>query len=88
MSETGERTVERLEEQLEGAEQTLLSLRPLDETQARRVIDRMDRLHSQLLAVSEPPGLDAAHERLGTVPANSEELDALAGKMGPPDGEG
>lgn len=88
MSETRDRTIERLEEQLEGAERTLSSLRPLDAQQARRVAERMDRLHSQLLAVSEPPNLEAAHERLGTVPAGSEELDALAGKIGPPDGEG
>lgn len=88
MSKVGDRTVERLEEQLEGAERTLSSLRPLDAQQARRVAERMDRLHSQLLAVSEPPSLGAAHDRLGTVPAGSDELDALTGKMGPPDGEG
>lgn len=88
MSDTGERTIEHLEEQLEGAERTLSSLRPLDEAQARRVAERMDRLHSQLLTVSEPPSLESAHERLGTVPAGSDELDALTGRMGSPDGEG
>lgn len=88
MSEGPESTIQRLEEQLEGAEQTLLNLRPLDEDQARRVAERMDRLHSRLLAVSEPPSLDAAHQRMGTRPAKAEELDALAERMGPPDGEG
>jgi hypothetical protein len=88
MGETPERTIERLEEQLEGAEQTLSSLRPLDESQARRVAERMDRLHSQLLAVSEPPSLNSAHARLGTEPVAGEEFDALAGGMSPPDGEG
>lgn len=88
MSDTGERTIEHLEEQLEGAERTLSSLRPLDEAEASRVAERMDRLHSQLLAVTEPPSLRAAHDRLGTVPAGSDKLDALSGKMGPPDGEG
>lgn len=55
MSESRERTIERLEEHLEGAEEVLSSLRPLDEKQARRIAQRMDRLQSQLLAASEPP---------------------------------
>lgn len=88
MSEAPESTIERLEKQLEGAEQTLSRLRPLDEEQARRVAERMDRLHSQLLAVSEPPRLAAAHERMGTKPVDAEEFDALAKEMSPPDGEG
>jgi hypothetical protein len=87
MTESTERTIERLEEQLEGAERTLSSLRPLDEEQARRVAERMDRLHSQLLAVSKPPGLMQAHERMGTEPVGADEFDALAEEMGPPDGE-
>lgn len=88
MSKAADDTVEHLEEQLERAERTLSSLRPLDAEQARRVAERMDRLHSQLLTVSEPPSIDAAHERLGTNPAGSDEFDVLAGEMGPPDGEG
>ncbi len=88
MSETRERTIERLEEHLDEAEETLSSIRPLDEKQARRVAERMDRLHSQLLAASEPPSLDAAHERLGTKPVRSDEFDSFAGEMSPSDGEG
>lgn len=88
MSEALESTIERLEEQLEGAEQTLSGLRPLDEEQARRVTERMDRLHSQLLAVSKPPSLKSAHERMGTKPVGAAEFDALAGEMRPPDGAG
>lgn len=88
MTERTERRIERLEEQLEGAERTLSSLRPLDEEQARRVAERMDRLHSQLLAVSKPPDLMQMHERMGAEPVSGEEFDALAEEMGPPDGEG
>ena len=88
MSKAADHNVERLEEQLEQAERTLSSLRPLDAEQARRVAERMDRLHSQLLTVSEPPSIEAAHERLGTEPASSDEFDVLAGEMGPPDREG
>jgi len=88
MSEPSERTIEFLEEQLEGAERTLSSLRPLDEEQARRVAERMDRLVSQLMAVSRPPYLQDAHERLGTVPVGADEFAALAKEMSPPDGEG
>ena len=88
MSESPERTIERLEEQLERAEQTLQSLRLLNAEQARRVAKRMDRLHSQLLAVSEPPSLEWARKRLGTEPAGADEFAQVAEKMGPSDGEG
>ena len=88
MSDTSEPTVERLEEQLERAERTLSGLRPLDQDQARRVAERMDRLTSQLLAVTEPPRLREAHQRMGTEPAGAEEFEALAEEMGLPDEEG
>jgi hypothetical protein len=88
MSESTEATIERLEEQLERAEQTLSGLRPLDQDQARRVAERMDRLNSQLLALSEPPSLRDAHDRMETHPASAEDLDTLAEEMGSPDGEG
>ena len=88
MSDTTEPTVECLEEQLERAERTLSDLRPLDQEQARRVAERMDRLSSQLLAVTQPPSLREAHHRTGTEPASAEELEALAEEMGPPDEEG
>lgn len=88
MNESNESTVARLEEELEGAERTLASLRPLDEDQARRVAERMDRLQSRLLALSKPPDLMLAHERMGTEPVGAEEFDSLAKEMGPPDGEG
>lgn len=88
MSDTTEPTVEGLEEQLERAERTLSGLRPLDQDQARRVAERMDRLSSQLLAVTEPPSLRDAHQRMGTQPASADEVEALAKEMGPPDEEG
>ena len=88
MSDTTEPTVERLEEQLERAERTLSGLRPLDQEQARRVAERMDRLSSQLLAVTEPPSLREAHQRMGTEAASAEEFEALAKEMSPPDEEG
>ncbi|MGH2991239.1 MAG: hypothetical protein ACRDMA_15540 [Solirubrobacterales bacterium] len=88
MSETTEPTIERLEEQLERAERTLSGLRPLDQDQARRVAERMERLNSQLLALSGPPSLRDAHDRMGTEPAGAEEFGTLAEEMGSPDGEG
>ena len=88
MSDTTEETVDGLEEQLERAERILSGLRPLDQDQARRVAERMDRLSSQLLAVSEPPSLSDAHQRMGTQPASADELEVLAKEMGPPDEEG
>jgi hypothetical protein len=48
----------------------------------------MDRLASQLLEVSAPPPVAAVHERLGTRPADPDELRSLAEQMGLPDGEG
>lgn len=85
MTVATEPTIECLEEQLEGAERSLSSLRPLDQEQARRVAERMDRL---LLAVSEAPCLEQVHQRMGTEPVGAEGREELAEEMGPPDGEG
>lgn len=52
------------------------------------LLQRMDRLASQLLEVSAPPPVAAVHERLGTRPADPDELRSLAEQMGLPDGEG
>ena len=79
--------IDELEDQLEGAERILSGLGALSDRQAERVAQRMDRLASQLLEVSEPPPIDGVHERLGTTPAG-EELEGLADRMGPADGEG
>jgi hypothetical protein len=79
--------IRELEDRLEGAERILSGLDALSSRQAERVAQRMDRLASQLLEVSEPPRIEGAHERLGTMPV-AEELEGLADRMGPADGEG
>jgi len=81
-------SIEQLEEQLEGVERTLSGIGTLSDQQADRVAQRMDRLASQLLAVSAPPPMTAVHAELGTTPANIEDCDSLADRMGPPDREG
>ncbi len=88
MSEPAENSIDQLEEQLEGAERTLSSLRPLDRGEAERVGERMDRLASQLLAVTEPPRMGEVHDDLGTDPLNEGEFRALTDQMSEPDGEG
>lgn len=88
MSRSSDHSIERLEDQLEGAERTLSGLRALTDHQAARVAERMDRLASQLLEVSSPPEIEAVHERLGTKPIHGEEFEALVDQMGSPDGEG
>jgi hypothetical protein len=88
VSRRPEDAIDELEDQLEGAERTLSALGALSDDQAQRVAERMDRLASQVLEVSEPPSIDGVHERLGTAPAPAEELEALAEEMGSPDGEG
>lgn len=40
------------------------------------------------MEVSQPPAMEAVHERLGTTPASGEDFAALADQMGAPDGEG
>jgi len=81
-------SVEQLEDQLEGAARTLSGLGALSDQQAERVGQRMDRHASQLLEVSAPPPVAAVHERLGTRPADPDELRSLAEQMGLPDSEG
>ena len=60
----------------------------LDAQQADRVAQRMDRLASQLLEISAPTPIDAAHQRLGITPLGPDALESLADQMGPRDGEG
>lgn len=88
MSGSSDGSVEQLEDQLEGAGRTLSSLGALSDQQAERVAQRMDRLASQLLEVSAPLPMHAAHERLATSPASHEEFDTLVDEMGAADGEG
>ncbi len=88
MSRSADSSIKRLEEQLEGAEKTLASLRTLDRSEAERVGDRMDRLASQLLAVTEPRSMIDVHEELGTEPLGEQEFRVLTDEMRPPDGEG
>lgn len=88
MSASSDSAIDELENQLEGAERTLSGLGPLSSQQAQRVAQRMDRLASQLLEVSDPPPIDGVHKRLGTTPAGPEELERVADHMSPPDGEG
>ena len=87
MSE-GERTMERLAVQFEEVESELRSLEPLDDDQATRVAELLERLQSRVLAATPPPSLAEAHERLGTKPAPADKLDELAGEMAPGDAEG
>jgi hypothetical protein len=88
VSGSSDSAVERLEDQLEGAERTLSALGALSDQQAERVAQRMDRLASQLLEVSAPPPMHGVHERLATSPASREQFDALVDEMGAADGEG
>ena len=88
MSESHDKSIEQLEDQLDGAAQTLASLHALNARQAERVAVRMDRLASQLMEVSPPPAMATAHERLGTTPASSEDFASVVDQMGHADGEG
>jgi hypothetical protein len=88
VTEPAERSIKRLEEHLEGAERTLSSLRSLDRGEAERVSERMDRLASQLLAVTEPRSMAEVHGDLGTEHLDEGELTALMDEMSPSDREG
>lgn len=88
MSESPDKSIARLEEQLDGVSRTLSGLNALNARQAERVAVRMDRLASQLMEVSPPRAMDAVHERLGTTPASSEDFASVVDQMGSADGEG
>ncbi len=88
MSDSTDDSLDQVERQLAGAERALSAVEELNEQQAGRVAERMDRLASQLLEVSTPPSMAAAHEHEGTEPAGIAEFETLAEQMGPPDGEG
>jgi hypothetical protein len=88
MSEASDESIAQLEEQLDGAVRALSSVESLNARQAERVAERMDRLASQLMAVTRPPAMDAVHERLGTTPASGDDFASVVDEMGPPDGEG
>jgi hypothetical protein len=81
-------SLEQLERQLEGAERALSAVDALNEQEAERVADRMDRLASQLLGVSQPPSMDVVRQQEGTEPARATDFERLAEQMGSPDGEG
>jgi hypothetical protein len=86
MGGSSDSPIDQLEDQLEGAERTLAGIGGLNSQQAKRVAQRMDRLASQLLEMSEPAPIDAVHERLGTEPAGAEAIEDLASQMDSADG--
>jgi hypothetical protein len=88
VTDASDDSIERLEDQLDGAVRTLSRLGTLSDDDARRVAQRMDRLASQLLEVSAPLSMDVVHERLGTTPAGRDEIATLVKEMSPADGEG
>lgn len=80
--------LKELESQLEGVERSLSAVEALDQRQAERLGDRMDRLASQLLEVSSPPLLGVAHAEFGVEPAAPADFSALVDGMAPADDEG
>lgn len=88
MSETREKSIAELEEQLDGVSRRLSGLEELNAREAERVAARMDRLASQLLEIGPPPGMDAVYQRLGVTAASDEDFASLVDEMGAPDGEG
>lgn len=88
MSESRQKSIAQLEEQLDGVSRTLSGMEELNARQAERVAARVDRLASQLLEISPPPAMEAVYQRLGVTPASDEEFASLVDEMGAPDGEG
>jgi hypothetical protein len=88
MSGRRDESIAQLEQQLEGASRAMSALDRLNAREAERVAERMDRLASQLLEISEPPPMEAVYQRLGVTPASDEDFASLVDEMGAPDGEG
>ena len=81
-------SVDQLERELETVERSMSAVGGLSAQQAERVAERVDRLASQLLAITTPEPWHGVHSRLGTTPASGEDFSALMGELGSPDGEG
>ena len=81
-------SVDQLERELEVVERSMSAVGGLSAQQAERVAEPVDRLASQLLAITTPEPWDGVHARLGTTPASGEDFSALMGELGSPDGEG
>ncbi len=81
-------SVDQLERELEIVERSMSAVGGLSAQQAERVAERVDRLASQLLAITTPEPWDGVHARLGTTPTSGEDFSALMGELGSPDGEG
>jgi hypothetical protein len=88
MSGRRDESIAELEQQLDGASRAMSTLDRLNAREVERVAERMDRLASQLLEISEPPAIDAVYQRLGVTPASDEDFASLLDEMGAPDGEG
>ncbi len=88
MADTPDELVAELERQLESVERSLSGVDALNERQASRVADRMDRLSSQLLEISAPTDIHDADRRAGVKAASEVEFAELAREMAAPDGEG
>ena len=81
-------SVDQLERELETVERSMSAVGGLSAQQAERVAERVDRLASQLLAITTPEPWDEVNARLGTPPASGEDFSELVGELGSPDGEG
>jgi len=81
-------SVDQLERELETVERSMSAVGGLSAQQAERVAERVDRLASQLLAITTLEPWDEVHARLGTTPASGEDFSELVGELGSPDGEG
>jgi hypothetical protein len=88
MSGRRDESIAQLEQQLDGASRAMSALDQLNAREAERVGERMDRLASQLLEISEPPAMEALYQRLGVTPASDQDFASLVDEMGAPDGEG
>lgn len=78
----------KIEQQLERLERSLGGVDALNERQAQRVGERMDRLSSRLLELSPPRPMATVHEELSSEPASHEDFERVAEQMAEPDGEG
>lgn len=88
MSSTAESTVAEVEAQLEATTRALADAPMLTASQGERIVEKLERLQSQLMEVTPPPSMAEAEARLGLTPATPEQFAELAKHMLPPDGEG
>lgn len=88
MSTSAGDSVAVLAAQLDEASRAFEAVQTLDKQDADRIVDKLERLQSQLMEVTPPPPMRGVYERAAGRPASDAEFTELVQHMQPADGDG